>query len=187
MSHRARHRQQLARSFLLRRRRAKAHGVFAVPRRRLAERRRAEHALGGLRPVQSRVRERSTSARDGTARRESLSSNDGIPSSLFVSRVLHSRPCRRRRAYRYTITVCYGSMHEWTVRRRYKHFAALHSALRHSVPSQASGTDGQPCFPTQNDRWTYGNQSTLEQRCVGAPLIESRLHPPRYRNCSKTI
>ncbi|UJR32480.1 hypothetical protein I4U23_019942 [Adineta vaga] len=97
--------------------------------------------------------------------------------------------------YLYTITIRYGSTFEWTIQRRYKQFAELHYALRNSVKLEfrksrsdlrSSRTSvhqkEQPCFPTQNDRIAFINESNLKERCkMLQDYLNKVLQHPRFR------
>ncbi|CAF4270787.1 unnamed protein product [Adineta steineri] len=87
--------------------------------------------------------------------------------------------------YLYTITIRYGSIYEWTIKRRYKHFHELHQSLLHYIKSEFKKSrhdsnkhdenndenhkliqQQQPRFPTQNDRIAFINEFSIRDRCV---------------------
>ncbi|CAF4082566.1 unnamed protein product, partial [Rotaria sp. Silwood2] len=109
--------------------------------------------------------------------------------------------------YLYTVTVRHGSAFEWTIHKRYKHFHDLHKALVHyvecatgrsisSLNNDLSGKETnndqsfslnkkqeeQPCFPTRNDRVSFINQFTIEDRCKTLQnYLNTVLKHPKFR------
>ncbi|CAF4976181.1 unnamed protein product [Rotaria sp. Silwood1] len=93
-----------------------------------------------------------------------------------------------------------GPEFEWIIHKRYKHFHDLHEALVHYV-ERATGSDlsqrgannddssslnkkqdEQPCFPTRNDRLSFLNQFTIEERCKTLQnYLTKILKHPKFR------
>ncbi|CAF4844628.1 unnamed protein product [Rotaria sp. Silwood1] len=110
--------------------------------------------------------------------------------------------------YLYTITVRHGPVFEWIIHKRYKHFHDLHKALAHYI-ERATGRsisslnksdlsekesnndqssslskkhEDQPCFPTRNDRLSFINQFTIEDRCkILQNYLNKVLKHPKFR------
>jgi hypothetical protein len=55
---------------------------------------------------------------------------------------------------------------------------------RHSM---SGNYDQQPCFPTQNDRIAFINESSIEERCVRFVLLFPNLYFSNSRDCYKPI
>ncbi|CAF1294151.1 unnamed protein product [Rotaria sordida] len=113
--------------------------------------------------------------------------------------------------YLYTITILYGSTFEWTIKKRYKDFGDLHQALRTYVKSELARSGNNlnsvrpsetsddhdssirrqekqlPYFPTRNDRISFINESSINERCkILQNYLNKVLKHPKLREHSAT-